>query len=794
METVRNVAAAGVVPVISAGNSRDEYGLGSIGTPGTSPDAITVAASANVHVFTPSMTLQDPRAPATLRGVPFRTPIPARFFTSWETRDQTLVNVGSVRGTDGRPVDPKLCGVTHPNRLFDTTLPRGSLQGTIAVVFRGGCAIITKEIRAFVHGGAAGMVLVDNRPGEPTSLPLNIPAGTISDLDGARLRDFLASVGGSAAARFSFARQELRPGRGGTVMFFSSAGPTAFGRLLKPDVTAPGGEVLSSTLPEFARAPFAPFDGTSMAAPHVAGAAALLRQRHPGWTTPQVRSALVSTAGPAWADTARTVEASVLLQGGGVVDIPAADDPKIFTAPSALSFGDLNLNRGAVSRSLTLEVADASGGSGTWTVEVRPQAASAGASIEAPGLVTLAPGGRAMLSISATATPQAAAGDDWGFLVLRRGAVTRRIPYAFFVTRPALSDARPIRLRRFQNGTTATGASRVNSYRWPSAPFGLPPDVTGPPMIEDGAERVYFVPHLNRPVVNFGVAVVGASSGAAIDPWLLGSLDENDVQGETGTPVDVNPLTFDFGLPIGAAGVVFPRLKRYYVSVDSTQDLLTGKPLRGRYRLRYWVNDLKPPTVRLLTRRVAAGRPTLAVRAQDRGAGVDPYSMVIVYRGVGVGASAYDSSSGVAIFVLPSVAPIILLRRTLSIIATSDFQESKNVTTFGPNPMPNTRFRFANIRGVRGTTITWLLPRKRGCLRGGTHELLALANTTSRIRAVRFYDGRRLVGTDRRGVSGLYSVRWRARKARKGMHRLRAVAIPAQGRNARTSRVVRVCR
>jgi minor extracellular serine protease Vpr len=792
IETVRNVSAAGVVPVIAAGNSRDDYGLGSIDSPGVAPDAITVAASSNAHVFAPSVSVQDGRAPSTLRDMPFRTILPARAFQGWDTRDQTVVDIGSVRGTDGRPVDRQLCGVSHPNAL-DTTLPRGSIRGTIALVFRGGCAIITKEIRALL-GGAVGMILVDNRPGEPTTLPLNIPAGTIADLDGARLRDFLISVGGSAAVRFSFARHELHPGRGGTIMYFSSAGPTAFGHLLKPDVSAPGGEVLSSTLPEFARAPFASFDGTSMATPHVAGAAALLLQRHAGWTTPQVRSALVSTAGPVWADTARTTEASVLLEGGGIIDVPRADDPKIFTIPSALSFGDLKASRGAVTRPLTLDVSDAGGGSGTWTVEVQPQSASSGASLEAPGLISVPPGGRALLPVSATASATAPAGDNFGFLVLRRGVVTRRIPYAFFVTRPGLEGMPATRLRRFQNGTTANGPSRVNSYRWPSAPFGLPPSVTGPPMIEDGAERVYLVPHLKKPVVNFGVGVVGSSPNAVIDPWLLGSLDENDVQGETGTPMSVNPLTFDFGFAIGAAGVVFPSLRRYYVAVDSTQDLFTGRPLRGRYRLRYWVNDLRPPVLRLLTRRVAVGRPTLAVRAQDRGAGVDPYSMLIGYQGVAVAAAAYDSSSGIAIFVLPNEAPRIPRGRNLSLLAASDFQESKNVSTFGPNVMPNTRFRFANIRGVRGTTITWLLPRRRGCLRGTNQELLVLASTTNRIRRVRFFNGRRPIGTDRTGTAGLYSITWRARRVRKGLHRLRAVAISARGRDARTSRVVRVCR
>ena len=129
IETVRNVSAAGVVPVIAAGNSRDDYGLGSIDSPGVAPDAITVAASSNAHVFAPSVSVQDGRAPSTLRDMPFRTILPARAFQGWDTRDQTVVDIGSVRGTDGRPVDRQLCGVSHPNAL-DTTLPRGSIRGT----------------------------------------------------------------------------------------------------------------------------------------------------------------------------------------------------------------------------------------------------------------------------------------------------------------------------------------------------------------------------------------------------------------------------------------------------------------------------------------------------------------------------------------------------------------------------------------------------------------------------------------------------------------------------------------
>ena len=315
-------------------------------------------------------------------------------------------------------------------------------------------------------------------------------------------------------------------------------------------------------------------------------------------------------------------------------------------------------------------------------------------------------------------------------------------------------------------------------------------------MIEDGAERVYVVPHLKRPVVNFGVGVVGSSRNAVIDPWLLGSLDENDVQGETGTPMNVNPLTFDFGLAIGAAGVDLPvaqaLLRRGRLDAGSLHG--AGR-CEGRYRLRYWVNDLRPPVVKLLTRRVAVGRPTLAVRAQDRGAGVDPYSMLIAYQGVAVAAAAYDSSSGIADLRAAERGAEVQHGRNLALLAASDFQESKNVSTFGPNVMPNTRFRFANITGRAGDDdhvappASPRLPARQqpGAARAREHDEPdpegALLQRASLDRS----------GSNRY-APGCTRSRGGPRRARKGLHRLRAVAISASGRDARTSRVVRVCR
>src|SRR5439155_19674983 len=77
---------------------------------------------------------------------------------------------------------------------------------------------------------------------------------------------------------------------------FSSGGPTPYSLRLKPDVSAPGVFVLSSVPSRFGSWLF--LDGTSMAAPHVAGGAALLRQRHPGWSVAQMKSALMLTGNP----------------------------------------------------------------------------------------------------------------------------------------------------------------------------------------------------------------------------------------------------------------------------------------------------------------------------------------------------------------------------------------------------------------------------------------------------------------------------------------------------------------
>jgi subtilisin family serine protease len=790
-ETIHNVTLAGVVPVIAAGNDREDFGFGTAGSPGVAPDAIAVAATSNAHVFAPALSVSG--GPPSLGAVPIQGAGGAKLPAAWSTLDQTIVDVGTVMGTDGKPVEPHLCGSAANPNSGTGTLPAGSLTGKIALASRGTCTFASKADRA-KRAGAVGLILADNRFGEANAIPirLSLPAGMISDLDASLLRGYASQHGGQATIRVSSTIQEIQTGRSGVITSFSSAGPTDFGWFLKPDISAPGLDVLSSTPPLTTGSTFSVFAGTSMATPHVAGAAALLVQRHPGWTPAQIKSALMSTAGAAWQDTARTQEASVLLEGAGLANVLAADDPKVFTDPQSLSFQRLDVSTGAQRKTMLLSLTDAGDGAGTWSVTVSPQAQTTGVVIDAQSTVTLAPGGLAFIPVTVNAAADATTGANDGFVVLSGNGVTRRIPYAFLVERPALRTAPSTPIKEIVTGDTSKGTNRVSVYCCPAEPFGPPPTYTGAPMNEDGSETLYSF-EVNEPIVNFGVSVIGASSGALIDPFVLGSKDENDVEGYAGIPTDVNSLTFDSGLDVGAAGVQFPRLQRFYVAVDSRADEFTNRSQKGRYVLKAWVDDLVGPAVRILTTRVTAGRPLIAAIAVDPQSGVDPLSLVINYNNALVGASAYDPVSGLILFGIPSAAPPFKAGKTNLILQASDYQEAKNINTVGDAIYPNSTFAQKKITVVAGPTVSWISPPPNVCALK-KEQLVVIGGSTKKIRRVTFtLDGKR-IGVDKSGTFGVFSFAWKPGKVAKGRHLLAATLTDASGRTASSGRRIRFCK
>src|SRR5437879_4943115 len=176
-----------------------------------------------------------------------------------------------------------------------------ALSGKIAVVDRGACTFGTK-IQNAQDANAAGVIIVNNVFGDPVSMGADgvhnptIPAAMVSIGDGGVLK---AHSGASIKADGTVIK-EIVTSNADYLAGFSSRGPTPYTFLIKPDVTAPGVNVLSSVFTINGDGTYAPsyafFQGTSMATPHTAGSAALLLAAHPAWSPAQVKSALVSSA------------------------------------------------------------------------------------------------------------------------------------------------------------------------------------------------------------------------------------------------------------------------------------------------------------------------------------------------------------------------------------------------------------------------------------------------------------------------------------------------------------------
>jgi subtilisin family serine protease len=376
-----------------------------------------------------------------------------------------------------------------------------------------------------------------------------------------------------------------------TIADFSSGGPTPVSLKLKPDVSAPG-VAITSSLPSGQGGPWGQLGGTSMASPHVAGAAAILKERHPSWTVAQLKSALVQTADPVRDETGH--EASVLREGGGQIDLPRADNPLLFAAPSSVTFA---VNGGGSSVAL----ADAGGGAGTWNVTLQLQDSKTGVNLTVPPTVSV-PG---ELAVSSTVADQASSGDVTGFFVLSRGADTRRIPFWLDVDHPLLGTESAVRLAGpgLHTGTTAGGERRISAYRYPSGGDGTYP----------GPEVVYRVT-VSKRVANFGVAVL---SGRAI-PHVVYAGDENHLTGYAGLPQALNPYFKSFGELRPVAGAVLPLAGAYDVVFDTRSGAGAGP-----FTFRYWVDDTTPPRLRL----VSTAHGTIAVAASDAGSGLDPQSV-----------------------------------------------------------------------------------------------------------------------------------------------------------------------
>ncbi len=450
---------------------------------------------------------------------------------------------------------------------------------------------------------------------------------------------------------------ETEPDR--TIAGFSSGGPTPLSLRMKPDVTAPGVDVLSSVPRRAGTWQF--FSGTSMAAPHVAGAAALLRQRHRGWTVEQIKSSLVLTGGPVFVTT--EVEANATREGGGTVSLVRADSPLFFASPTGISFGFVAPGSSATR---TIALTDTVGGSGPWTVTVSAQQPAAGTTVSTASPANV-PGA---LVVLASVAPGATQAEHTGFVVLSRGGDSRRIPYWFRVTAPALAAAQTTALTRTgtYTGDTRGHPALVDSYRYPEDPreHGVPRTLLGP-------EQVFRVV-LSKPAANFGVAIPGGNN--LVQPRVVRAGDENRLLGEVALPYNANPYLPAFGVAMPVAGAALPGAGSYDIVFDSPTQ--SGA---GPFTFRFWISDTTPPRLRL----VSARGGTLRISARDSGSGIDPLTIRLSVDGRRRSAN-FDPTRGL---VTASIRGLRRGRHALK-LSVSDYQESKNMENVR-RILPNTR-------------------------------------------------------------------------------------------------------
>jgi minor extracellular serine protease Vpr len=297
---VSNAAVdAGVVVVTSAGN--EGPGPYTVGSPGSAANVITVGASTNSRGF--GIEVSVPGYPVLQAS--------GGDFPDFDGTPQTLID---WPGSD--------------NLACESDVEDGSLSGEIVLIARGACSFSQKAQSAKLAGAGGAIIFTDDRArggmAGTDGFDDQIPMVMIDRAPGLAIEADLA--GGGSLSPTTVTPPMIVAKTPNELAGFSSRGPAPFTGIVKPDVVAPGVDILSSVFVGFEL-----FNGTSMASPHVAGASAVLLQSNPDWTPAQVKSALATTA--------TDLGLAVWEQGSGLIDLSAAMNTNAFFSPTNASFG-----------------------------------------------------------------------------------------------------------------------------------------------------------------------------------------------------------------------------------------------------------------------------------------------------------------------------------------------------------------------------------------------------------------------------------------------------------------------
>ncbi len=268
----------------------------------------------------------------------------------------TLADIGGKSVTTGYGPAPIVYAGDYGNALCTMAFAPGTwANGEIVVCDRGVIARVTKGSNVQA-GGAGGLILANIDAGQSVNADDHvIPAVHINSVDGDVLRAWLASGSGHMGTIAGTAI-DFDAAYGDVMAPFSSRGPNTAFDVLKPDIVGPGLDVLAAVQttdpqddPEFGLN-----SGTSMATPHLAGAAALLLGAHPTWLPDEVRSAMMMTAVSPILQENGTDPATPFDSGSGRVDLGQAVQAGLVLSETRANYAAANPALGGDPRTLNL--------------------------------------------------------------------------------------------------------------------------------------------------------------------------------------------------------------------------------------------------------------------------------------------------------------------------------------------------------------------------------------------------------------------------------------------------------
>jgi hypothetical protein len=326
--------AAAIDQAVADGVDVINYSIGGgAAGPGADEIAFLFAANAGVHVAT-SAGNSGPE-PATLGNpgtMPWMTTVGAntqsRFFQATATSSDGWAFSGAslTPGTSELPlVDAEFAG---GDLCIPGTLDAAQVAGKIVLCRRGAIARAAKSLAVFQAGGA-GMIMYNNSDVDNLFTDSHwVPSVHIDNTPGLAIKAYIASDPDPVAQINAEELSVWDPAPSMTI--FSSRGPNPVaGDIIKPDITAPGIQIMAgwSPFPDPGTLPgelFAAIAGTSMSSPHIAGLFALMAQAHPDWSPAMVKSAMMTTAYQDVRDNDRVSQADPFDMGSGHANPGAA--------------------------------------------------------------------------------------------------------------------------------------------------------------------------------------------------------------------------------------------------------------------------------------------------------------------------------------------------------------------------------------------------------------------------------------------------------------------------------------